>query len=465
MLLLGLFLQLPISQHRAPRAIFGVMLTASMLVTHPKIYASDTQMMGLTLACFCCELAWTILHWTFLETNRRPTVLEVCVSPVQHLAHGMRKAHQRSLQLLQQDNKPACKPQPIVLVHADGPGACEHAAQAGHLSPVALVLDVVMAITRLLLLCFMYDLVQYTLCAVFASQMCAGGGNLLAATGGIFSTPVATTAVAAGWLDRLCAHVVTYLQLCLFGVPAALLMGLMMEIEYACIKLILSLLALVSPAVALFTRGLPDHAFNRPWAAASLTELWGTRWHQFLRFYFEGLGFTAADKLCSLLAKVVTVPARARAAVRVAAAFVMSGLVHEYLVYAAFGRVSGCYMAFFGLHGLGVLLERCALSTFSHSWARNHRLAPSDAQQTSVKEFAAARIREASSHREERGDGARLRCSRSACLQRCWAWAVCILTLPLFFEPLRSACLYNSCAFQPFGAPLAARLMARLGLA
>jgi hypothetical protein len=81
MLVMALFLQLPISRCRAPRAAFGLMLASTMLITHPKIYASDTQMMGLTLACYCCELAWTILHWTFLEAHRKPTVMEVCASP------------------------------------------------------------------------------------------------------------------------------------------------------------------------------------------------------------------------------------------------------------------------------------------------------------------------------------------------------------------------------------------------
>jgi hypothetical protein len=218
MLLLGLFLQLPISQHRAPRAVFGVMLAASMLVTHPKIYASHTQMMGLTLACYCCELAWTILHWTFLETGRKPTISEVCVSPIQHLAHGVRKAHQRSQQLLQQDSKPGCKPWPVVLVHADEQGACVHAAQSASHLPLALVCLVLKAAERLLLVCFVYDLVQYTLCTVLAPQMCADGGSLLAASGGIFSTPVATAAVAADWLERLSAHLMSYLQLCLFGI-------------------------------------------------------------------------------------------------------------------------------------------------------------------------------------------------------------------------------------------------------
>jgi hypothetical protein len=63
-----------------------------------------------------------------------------------------------------------------------------------------------------------------------------------------------------------------------------------------------------------------------------------------------GLGYTAVDKL---LPKKKAVPTDIRASLQVMSAFFMSGLsglIHEYMTWAAFGSLTGCYMVFFGLH-------------------------------------------------------------------------------------------------------------------
>jgi hypothetical protein len=241
------------------------------------------------------------------------------------------------------------------------------------------------------------------------------------------ASPSTAAAAYGGWMERLCAFVASYLQLCLFGIPAALLLGLMMEAEYSCIKLACSILGLLSPSLRLFALELPAYAFHKPWAAASLTELWGTRWHQFLRFYFEGLGSSLVDKLCGADVCNVDVSRRFRAGLRVVAAFVMSGFAHEYLVYAAFGKVSGTYMVFFGLHCLAVLMEGSAPHIPEHGLlSKRLALPPSMTGQPASTEGVVQRTQQHS------GGGfcldrkvGRSSHSNTGWLQHCWAWATC----------------------------------------
>lgn len=168
-------------------------------------------------------------------------------------------------------------------------------------------------------------------------------------------------------------------------------------------------------------------------------------------------------KLCGVLADLcnVYVSSRVRAGLRVFAAFVMSGFAHEYLVYAAFGSVSGTYMVFFGLHCLGVLMEGSAPRIPEHGLlSKRHAFPPSMTRQPASTEGALQRT-----HRHSKREGplhnyvGGSQRSNTGWLQRCWAWAVCFLTLPLFFEPLRIAGMYSRCAFQPFGIPLVPRLI------
>lgn len=63
-------------------------------------------------------------------------------------------------------------------------------------------------------------------------------------------------------------------------------------------------------------------------AAKSISELWGYRWHQFLRFYFEGLGYTTVDRM---LPKGNAVSPGLRSSLHSVVAFLMSGVMHEYI--------------------------------------------------------------------------------------------------------------------------------------
>lgn len=447
MLLLALFLQLPVSKHRSLRAATGLLLTIFMLATHPRTYASDNQVLGLSLACVCAEIAWTILHWSLLELlHTQPSVLEVLLSPIQHIGYGVRKGYLRSMRMrdsaaqARHQAKAVCRKQgakrpPVVTDAARDTAAAAadhgfnaiverqqtcHAANIKSTDSQLRAHGVFEVAQRLLMICMLYDLVQYTLCSV--SGMCdvsTGSTNSAKLFAPMLGAPGAT-AVPVAWflrVQRIGFEAVVYLQLCVFSVVAALLMGLMVEIEYHCILLSLSILAFKSPGACQFASKLPRHAFNKPWASVTLTELWAFRWHQFLRFYFEGLGYSAAD---ALMPKGAAASPGLRASLHLAAAFCMSGLTHEYLIWGAFGRVTGYYMAFFGVHCLGVLLEGWAAGVVN---------------------------------------------VRSTAVKRCWTWAVCVLSAPLFFAPLRAAGVYSRCPFNPFGvanAPAAVGWLERL---
>lgn len=165
-----------------------------------------------------------------------------------------------------------------------------------------------------------------------------------------------------------------------------------------------------SPQLRLFCAQLPASAFDRPWATRSLRELWGRRWQQFLWFYYEGLGPKAVDGLLSVLPASWSVPAAVHGGLVAAAAFGLSALSHEYVTWASYGTLPGCYLAFFGLQWLAVLLETAAVA--GRRQQQHYRL-----------------------------------------WTRCWAWFVCVLTAPLFFEPLQVSGFYSAPhAFHPFGA-------------
>jgi hypothetical protein len=161
----------------------------------------------------------------------------------------------------------------------------------------------------------------------------------------------------------------------------------------------------------------PVHIFDRPWMATSISDLWSNRWHQVLRYYFTGLGYSLAGALSGLLLQMLSsfgfvgaqtagaahqggssskssgssnksvnssssnnrLGAKGKAAgsserkhglhaqgdwqrevkkaARTLVVFAMSGVVHEYVVWAAFGVVTGKHFTFFMLHGLAALAE------------------------------------------------------------------------------------------------------------
>lgn len=96
---MSFLLQLPVSQRRLPRTILGGAMSSFVLVTHPLVYASKTQVFGPALAFYSCEVALAILHLTFMEPlGRKLSLMDVVGSHLQHSMHGVRKVYQRTLQ-------------------------------------------------------------------------------------------------------------------------------------------------------------------------------------------------------------------------------------------------------------------------------------------------------------------------------------------------------------------------------
>lgn len=140
------------------------------------------------------------------------------------------------------------------------------------------------------------------------------------------------------------------------------------------------------------------HHFAAPWLASTMSDLWA-RWHQLFRTSFLRLAYRparawaraafrpraaggdvaaagptkydaarssarssplpAAARSSSSLARLVG-PAAERA-LPVLAVFALSGLVHEYMQWAAFGHATGDQALFFGLHGAAIVVEGALL--------------------------------------------------------------------------------------------------------
>ncbi|KAJ9508430.1 hypothetical protein QJQ45_011964 [Haematococcus lacustris] len=109
---------------------------------------------------------------------------------------------------------------------------------------------------------------------------------------------------------------------------------------------------------------LPPPGVTSPWHSTSLQDLWGKRWHQYFRSDHYNLAQrptqAALDWAGSRLGTGVTASPHwrnIRRAVTVMAVFVFSGLFHEYMNWAGLGISDGMHLAFFTVHGLGLLLE------------------------------------------------------------------------------------------------------------
>jgi uncharacterized membrane protein len=203
-----------------------------------------------------------------------------------------------------------------------------------------------------------------------------------------------------------------------------------MGIAYASIKVVLVLLGQVQ-----LSDSLPAEAFNSPGLSTSISvpglstsisDLWGNRWHQFLRYYFQGLGYTLVDKtVAPVFGQVLPVQWQksALATARSLVVFAMSGVWHEYITWAAYGVVTGKYMAFFMLHGLAVIVESYAV-----------HLAPKAVQ---------ARV--------------------PYWMQRVYATVFMVMTTPLFTVPYQQNGYLEHC-FHPFVVPVTATLAGWYGI-
>ena len=208
----------------------------------------------------------------------------------------------------------------------------------------------------------------------------------------------------------------------------------------------------VGVGLATLVQELPAEAFDSPLAASSISELWASRWHQFLRFHFQaGIG----HKLVAAAARPAIwwlLPAHARRAAlsvaSTAAAFLMSGLLHEYLTWAAWGVVSWRYIAFFGAHGLAVISEGLTAQLLLPALAAWRR--PRLGGGGSVAAAGAGR----------RGAGAQ---GPPMWLRRVYVVGFMAMASPFFVETYRARGYFGRCAWHPLLAPVSAGLLSQGG--
>lgn len=193
--------------------------------------------------------------------------------------------------------------------------------------------------------------------------------------------------------------------------------------------LLLSIAAVFWPSLAPVVELYPAHVFDRPQAGTSIREFWSHRWHQLVRFYFEGLGHGAVDLL---------LPRESSFGVRVvlytAAAFVMSGLLHEYLSWAATGHATGMFMVFVAMDFTAVIVEAVFPAALRSAVGAKRDHVPSHVS-----------------------GGSKALC---LLLQQSWTWAVALAGAPFFIEPLLVAGYYARCTLFPFGVHLTPRVLA-----
>lgn len=436
---MGLFLQTGLSHSRIVRTVVGLLITSLLLLVQPFIYASPTQTYGIGMASSCCLAAWTLLHWTFMEPlDKRPTILHVCCSTVTHPMAGMIKVYKRSQRHRAKSATPGqqvvsggkvtapgmqlrSSGRPLVVVDACGEVQLMQPHTACHtLSTVAEALITMLGVA----IC--YDAGLYLLCA-FSHGMCIPGDT---------AAPAPSSRLAV----------------CLFAYAAGSLLPLQMDMMYCFLRSGMCAGALVWPALGDYARQLPPRAFNSVAASRSISELWSARWHQFLRFYFEGMGYSGMDKLLHAISpNPKAVSPALRSSMHTVSAFVMSALMHEYLTWAAFGTVTGMYVVYFGLHCALVLLE---------GWGP---LLLKAAGQVVLGRAQKAASR--ASHDDTTASApAHWPCRTTAdkkpghilpiWAQHVWATVFLVLLAPLFIEPYRAGGYFAQRAWHPAGVSI-----------
>ncbi|KAG2501023.1 hypothetical protein HYH03_000843 [Edaphochlamys debaryana] len=247
--------------------------------------------------------------------------------------------------------------------------------------------------------------------------------------------------------------------LSLAAIPPSLAMSAVLYLHFAIhYKGILLLLSLARPQLLRTCR----HQFREPWLGLfSVSELW-QRWHQLFRTSFTRLAHRPARALVRRLLTgssprpggsggsvevtavaggagpsarpaVVAQARRAKAAADAAglmAVFLLSGMVHEYMCWAAFGRAKGYQLAFFLAHGAAVLAEQAFMGPTAAAAAS---AASSSASATSPSASAAA---SAASSSQEGGSSGRGKVAKAGA----WRRPACAVACALF-------CAFSSVLF------------------
>jgi hypothetical protein len=273
---------------------------------------------------------------------------------------------------------------------------------------------------------------------------------------------LSAAAVAAGQAP-------SYLAQCAFALPAGILLTQQMEVVYGTIRVCMILAAFRWPGLGELAAQLPTHAFKLPVAAGSVSELWGFRWHQFLRYYFEGLG----SALVHAVLPKDKAPSAVRASMRCVAAFLMSGLLHEYVTWAAFGTVTWRHLTFFLLNGAAALLESWAPAVLAACWQAQGPAGTSSRSSTgacTVTAHVTAKVHPVKSGKTSSSSGSdsssaaklngyKMQALLPGWLQHAITLSFFILLGPLFVEPYRAAAFFSERAFHPFGQLVTPRVL------
>lgn len=371
---LSLCMQQPVFQKtRLARVLLGITTSAALLIASPLVvYRRPRQHMAIGLATMTYMAALTMLDWCLLQAEV-PSVRALLSSVVWQPMSGIISSHNAKQKALQARSAPASSQQaaPISAESASSKAAPEQQHTASQL-----LLETVSALVRLFML---MDIVSAVLQCSFSY------GDL---------PQLLVDPACSSLAMRIASLALIYL----FKGVAGFLLGMQLAASYMMGRIVLLLFGY---------RDLgPVNIFDKPWMASSISDLWSNRWHQVLRYYFTGLGYSLADGLSGMLVRFISGFGFARSAsgaqhgnhssssssssmrqkggppaaarddtpkqhpvvqlgwqreikkmVRTLVVFAMSGVVHEYVVWAAFGAITGKHLAFFMLHGFAVLAE------------------------------------------------------------------------------------------------------------
>lgn len=428
---------------RFVRALVGVVISAAMLIASPLlVYRRPRQHMAIGLATMSYMAALTVLDWCLLQpADSAPSVRAVLSSFVWQSMSGIISAYNAKQKAL------AARSAAQHAVSGSSKGAApEHQPQQQQQTTSQLLLETCSALLHLMVL---MDIVS----AILECCFCYGEMSALHLDSTGMGEGVAAT--AAAYLVKAVAGFLLGMQL-----AATHMMG----------------------RVALLFVGYSDvgpvYIFDKPWMATSISDLWSNRWHQVLRYYFTGLGYSLADWLSAALLQLLsglgcsgnaassgkqgtnnskgfdssgssssmgrqgTAAGSANSrhqsvvqqgwqrevkrAIRTLVVFAISGVVHEYVVWAAFGVVSGKHLAFFMLHGCAVLAEGLAGKAVENSSLYGTLHVP-------------------------------------MWLRRAWVLSFALMTCPLFVDVLLQHRHYQNYV-PPFIAPVTTVVMENLGL-
>lgn len=335
-------LLLRLLEGRAARGAAAAVMAVTLLVAEPALYQSQSQPYGYIMASMCFLTALSMLHWALMEpVAARPSIAQAVMSPTVHSCHGIVKVQNKMQR--QHNNKHMGHQQPAkkasslrALVVVDSTGADPQPAPTWEC--ISNWLAAREPIARAFIrscgtwgkVCVQYDVGLYVLCGL-SGNMC-------------YCTRPSSAGVSV-MTHPSAVQLMSFLQrppvkLALFSCAAS---HLLLDFMYCSTRTMMLAAALVWPRTAQEALDMPCRGLANPWAATSITDLWGFRWVQFLRFYIDGLDYAAVDEL---LPKGKDASPVIRASARMVASFMLHGLMHEYVLWAAFSTLSGLNLAF-----------------------------------------------------------------------------------------------------------------------